>query len=252
MSPPAERSTDGPSVATADPTLGAGCRVLIVEDEPTLAANLHEYLSRRGFEVDLARDGEAALRRLEAQPFDAVVLDLGLPRRSGTEVLDALRRLLGVAAPVLVLTARDALGDKLDAFGLGADDYLVKPVALAEVAARLAALHRRARGEVIDDDRVAGPLRLDRRHREVRVGERVLRLMPMSMRLLERLMREPGRIVSRAELEAALWPDDLPDGDPLRGQIHLLRRALAGADFHGLETVHGVGWRIATAEPLAR
>jgi DNA-binding response OmpR family regulator len=235
--------------AAADRALGAGCRVLLVEDEPTLAANLHEFLSRRGFEVDLAHDGDAALVRLRSQTVDAVVLDLGLPRRSGMQVLDAMRRSLGVAAPVLVLTARDALGDKLDALGLGADDYLVKPVALAEVAARLAALHRRARGEVVDDERVAGALRLDRRHHEVKVGERALRLMPMSMRLLERLMREPGRVVPRAELEAALWPDDLPDGDPLRGQVHLLRRALATAGFHGLETVYGVGWRIAVPPP---
>lgn len=223
--------------------------MLIVEDEPTLATNLHEFLSRRGFEVDLAGDGAAALARLAAQTFDAIVLDLGLPRLPGTEVLDGLRRALGVATPVLVLTARDALGDKIDAFGLGADDYLVKPVALAEVAARLAALHRRARGEVVDDVRVAGTLRLDRRRREVRVGDAPLRLMPMSMRLLERLMREPGRVVPRSELEAALWRDDLPDGDPLRGQIHLLRRALVGAGFSGLETVHGVGWRIAAPQP---
>ena len=233
------------SRAEADRALGTGCRVLIVEDEPTLAANLHEFLSRRGFEVDLAHDGDAALVRLQSQTVDAVVLDLGLPRRSGMQVLDALRRSLGVAAPVLVLTARDALGDKLDALGLGADDYLVKPVALAEVAARLAALHRRVRGEVVDDERVVGPLRLDRRRRAVTVDDRPLRLMPMSMRLLERLMREPGRVVPRAELEMALWPDDLPDGDPLRGQVHLLRRALVAAGFHGLETVHGVGWRIA-------
>lgn len=242
--PPMTRTTP---VAGADPTLGGGCRVLIVEDEPTLAANLHEFLSRRGFEVDLAHDGVAALDRLGAQSFDTLVLDLGLPRLGGTQVLDALRRALGVATPVLVLTARDGLGEKLDAFGLGADDYLVKPVALAEVAARLAALHRRARGDVVDDERTAGPLRLDRRRREVWVGEVPVRLMPMSMKLLERLMREPGRIVQRIELEAALWPDDLPDGDPLRSQVHLLRRALAGAGFHGLETVHGVGWRIVAA-----
>ena len=230
-------------------TPGAGCRVLVVEDEPTLAANLHDYLSARDFEVDLAGDGAAALDRLESHRFDAVVLDLGLPRLPGSEVLERLRRRLGLALPVLVLTARDALGDKLDAFAIGADDYLVKPVALAEVAARLAAMHRRGRGEVVADTLVAGALALDRAHREVRVGGRPLRLMPMSMRLLERLMRDAGRVVPRAELEAALWPDDPPDGDALRGQVHLLRRALSAAGFDGLETVHGIGWRIAAGEP---
>lgn len=224
---------------------GDGCRVLVVEDEPTLAANLHEYLTLRGFEVDLSRDGAAALARIEAEPFDVIVLDLGLPRLTGTEVLERIRRRLAMPVPVLVLTAREALGDKLDAFAIGADDYLVKPVAMAEIAARLAAMHRRARGAIVEGTLVAGPLELDRARWEVRVDGRPLRLMPMSMRLLERLMRDAGRVVPRVELEAALWPHDLPDGDPLRGQIHLLRRALAAAGFERLETVHGVGWRLA-------
>lgn len=223
--------------------------MLVVEDEPTLAANLHDYLSARGFEVDLARDGTAAIARLETDPYDAIVLDLGLPRLAGTEVLERLRRRLGLPLPVLVLTARDALGDKLDVFALGADDYLVKPVALAEVAARLAAMHRRTRGTVVEATLVAGPLELDRARWEVRIAGRALRLMPMSMRLLERLMRDAGRVVPRAELEATLWPHDLPDGDPLRGQVHLLRRALSAAGFEGLETVHGVGWRLAVDAP---
>lgn len=222
------------------------CRVLVVEDERTIAANLHEYLEARGFDVDVAHDGAAAIVRLGTGTFDVVVLDLGLPRMSGSAVLEQLRRRLRRATPVLVLTARDALGEKLDAFALGADDYLVKPFAMAEVAVRIAALHRRASGSTVDEVLAAGPLRLDRRTHEARVGEQALRLAPMSMRLLERLLRDPGRVVPRGELEAALWPDDPPDGDALRSQIHLLRRALVAAGFGGLETVHGVGWRLAT------
>jgi DNA-binding response OmpR family regulator len=221
-------------------------RVLVVEDERTIAANLHEYLSARGMVVDLAYDGAAALARLGAETFDAIVLDLGLPRIEGTALLAQLRRVLGVPTPVLVLTARDTLNDKIDAFALGADDYIVKPFALAEVAARLGALVRRARGAVVDDVLRAGTLRLDRRTHEAWLGERPLRLMPMSMRLLELLMRDPGRVVTRTELLAALWPHDAPEGDPLRGQVHLLRRALVGAGHPGLDTVHGVGWRLAT------
>ena len=222
------------------------CRVLVVEDERTIASNLHAYLGARGFDVDVAHDGATALVRLDAGTFDVVVLDLGLPRTSGGAVLEQMRRRLRLATPVLVLTARDALGDKIDAFALGADDYLVKPFAMAEVAVRIAALHRRASGATVDDVLAAGPLRLDRRAHEARVGEQVLRLAPMSMRLHERLLRDPGRVVPRGELEAALWPDDPPDGDALRSQIHLLRRALVAAGFDGLETVHGVGWRLAS------
>lgn len=223
------------------------CRVLIVEDDRTIATNLHDYLSARGFEVDLAHDGPAAIARIGAETYDALVLDLGLPRIDGIGVLDHLRRTLGSGTPVLILTARDALNTKLDAFALGADDYLVKPFALAEVAARLDALHRRSQGAVVDAMLHAGPLRLDRRTHEAWVGDQPLRLMPMSMRLLERLMRDPGRVVGRPELEAVLWPDDPPEGDALRGQIHLLRRALAAAGYTGLETLHGVGWRLKPA-----
>ncbi len=227
------------------PDARSRCRVLVVEDERTIAANLHDFLGARGFDVDVAYDGAAAIARLGTGTFDVVVLDLGLPRMSGGAVLEQLRRTLRLATPVLVLTARDALGDKLDAFALGADDYLIKPFAMAELAVRIAALHRRASGSTVDDVLTAGALRLDRRTHEACVGERALRLTPMSMRLLERLLRDPGRVVPRGELEAALWPDDPPDGDALRSQIHLLRRALVAAGFGGLETVHGVGWRLA-------
>jgi DNA-binding response OmpR family regulator len=196
-----DRTRDARSPGTET---GGACRVLVVEDDGTIAANLHEYLEARGFIVDLARDGAAAIARLGTETYDVVVLDLGLPRLTGQEVLERLRRRLGIATPVLVLTARGALGDKLDAFGLGADDYLVKPFALAEVAVRIAALHRRAIGATVEEALCAGPLRLDRRAHEARVGERALRLTPMSMRLLERLLRDPGRVVPRGELEATL------------------------------------------------
>ena len=219
-------------------------RVLVVEDERTIAANLHDFLSARGMQVVLAYAGAAALARLGSETFDAIVLDLGLPRIEGTALLGQLRRVLGVPTPVLVLTARDTLNDKLDAFALGADDYIVKPFALAEIAVRLGALVRRARGAVVDDVLRAGTLRLDRRTHEAWVGDKPLRLMPMSMRMLELLMRDPGRVVTRGELLAALWPHDAPEGDPLRGQVHLLRRALVATGHPGLDTVHGVGWRL--------
>ncbi len=235
-----------PQPARAD---AAPCRVLVVEDDRTIMSNLVEYLEGRGFAVDYAHDGKAALARLGADTFDVIVLDLGLPRVDGLHVLQQLRRTLAVQTPVLVLTARDDLSSKHQAFTIGADDYLVKPFALAEVELRIGALHRRARGTVVDAVRRAGTLRMDLRTREVRVGPTVLRLMPRSMQILDMLMRDPGRVVPRAELEAALWPHDAPSGDALRSQIHLLRQALTDAGFHGLETVHGVGYRLRDAPP---
>jgi DNA-binding response OmpR family regulator len=227
-------------------------RVLIVEDDRTIVGNLLEYLEARGLAVDSAHDGAAALARLAADTYDVIVLDLGLPRADGLHVLQQLRRRLGIATPVLVLTARDALASKAEAFELGADDYVVKPFALAEIEMRIRALDRRARGAAVEDVRRAGALALDRRTRQVRVGDAVLKLAPRGMQILDLLLQDPGRVVTRAELEAALWPHDPPTSDALRSQIHLLRQALAAAGYDGLETVHGVGWRLRTEVPSSR
>ncbi|MEW5880045.1 MAG: response regulator transcription factor [Pseudomonadota bacterium] len=221
-------------------------RVLIVEDDRTIVGNLVEYLEARGFAADSAHDGAAAIARLASDTYDAIVLDLGLPRTDGLQVLQHLRRRLAVATPVLVLTARDALASKAEAFELGADDYVIKPFALAEIEMRIRALHRRARGAAVEDVRRAGALALDRRTHEVRVGNVPLKLAPRSMQILDMLLLDPGRVVTRAELEAALWPNDPPASDALRSQIHLLRQALAQAGYDGLETVHGVGYRLRT------
>jgi DNA-binding response OmpR family regulator len=227
------------------------CRVLVVEDERTIAANLVEYLEVHGHPVDTAYDGPAAIARLSSETYDVIVLDLGLPRAGGLQVLQHLRNILGVPTPVLVLTARDQLSSKLECFKAGADDYLTKPFVLAEAQTRIAALHRRASGATVADVLRAGELQLDRRTRKVQVGAIPVRLMPRSMRILELLLRDPGRVVTRAELEAALWPDDAPETDALRSQIHLLRRALVQAGFNGLETVHGVGYRLRCESPAA-
>ncbi len=219
-------------------------RVLVVEDDPTLAANLVEYLEGQGWSVDNAHDGAAAMARVSADTFDVIVLDLGLPRADGLAVLNHLRRTLGRSTPVLVLSARDALSSKIECLNQGADDYLTKPFVLAEVDARLKALDRRARGALVDDLRQVGALRLDRRTHQVHVGATALKLAPRSMQILELLLRDPGRVVTRTELETALWPHDTPGPDALRAQIHLLRQALTQAGFHGLETLHGVGYRL--------
>ncbi len=238
-------ASHGPSERPID----ARCSILVVEDDRTIAGNLVEYLEHLGQRVDVAYDGTAAIARIGGETFDVIVLDIGLPRIDGLAVLAHLRDRLGSTTPVLLLTARDELASKAAGFRAGADDYLTKPFALAEVAMRISALHRRATGEVASQVLRAGSLRLDRRTWELDVGGQPLKLTPKSLRLLEHLMRDPGRMVTRAELEAALWPDDPRRSDTLRSQIHILRRALAQAGFHGLETVHGVGYRIRCETP---
>ncbi|MDX3904767.1 MAG: response regulator transcription factor [Pigmentiphaga sp.] len=223
-------------------------RVLVVEDEMTISANLCAYLEARGFVVDVAYDGQSALYRLATETFDAILLDIGLPGADGVTVLHRLRTELRQATPVLLLTARDALEQKLDAFAQGADDYVTKPFALAEVEARVRALLNRAAGAVANPVRRFGPLSYDARTREVRVADRLVRLTPKTNRIVEALIRDPGRVVSRAELETALWGRDVPETDALRSQIHLLRKALSEAGFDGLETVHGIGYRLSDSQ----
>jgi DNA-binding response OmpR family regulator len=219
-------------------------KVLVVEDESTIAGNLLQYLEMQGWQADVAYDGPAAMARVGAESWDVIILDIGLPRADGFQVLHHLREHLLLATPVLILTARGELDARLRGFGLGADDYLSKPFSLAEVHARIQALHRRASGSVVSQASQVGPLRLDRRTRQVTVNGKPVRLMPRSMQILERLMRVPGEVVHRTELERILWPSGDHPPEALRSQVYLLRRALGEVDYDGLETVHGVGFRL--------
>ena len=223
---------------------GKRIKVLVVEDELTIAGNLLQYLELRGHKPDVAYDGPAAMACMDAEGWDVIVLDIGLPRADGFQVLHHLRERLLLATPVLILTARGELDAKMRGFSMGADDYLQKPFALAELEARVQALHRRASGSVVAQALVSGALRLDRRTRQVSVAGRTLKLMPRSMQLLERLIRHPGEVVRREELERVLWPEGDAPADALRGQVYLLRRALSEAGYDDLETVHGVGFRL--------
>jgi DNA-binding response OmpR family regulator len=223
-------------------------RVLIVEDDLTIAGNLYSYLEVRGFVPDVAYEGTAAVARLAGERFDAVILDLGLPGMDGYGILRHLRLVLLLAVPVLILTARDDLEDKLAGFSHGADDYLTKPFALPEVEARLRALIQRATGVVAPTTQLFSALSLDRRTRRVTVHGKPVHLTRKSAHILELLLRDPGRVLSRDELETALWGGDSPSSDALRSQMHLLRRALSEAGFDGIETVHGLGWRLVASD----
>ncbi|MEO6364254.1 MAG: response regulator transcription factor [Caldimonas sp.] len=220
-------------------------RLLIAEDDFRIASNLHTYLERKGFEVDTVYNGRAALHRCSVERFDAVLLDLGLPGLDGLSFLQRLRAELRSGVPVLVISARSDLGDKLAGFEHGADDYLTKPFALAEVEARLRALLKRAAGgSVAEPVRRFGSLEFDTRSGEACVAGSPLRLTPKAGLLLELLLRNPGSVVRRQAVEEALWPGGAPQPDAVRSQIHWLRRALGEHGGCGLETLHGVGWRL--------
>ncbi|MGH8617306.1 MAG: response regulator transcription factor [Burkholderiales bacterium] len=220
-------------------------RFLIIEDDRTIAANLYDYLEGRGHAVDAAADGVTGLHLAVTHDFDAIVLDLGLPGMDGLYVCRKLRTEAHCDAPVLMLTARDTLEDKRGGFAAGADDYLVKPFALGEVEMRLIALARRRQRRVVSRMLRAGALTLDPRTLEVAVGGRTVKLPPKGLRLLEVLMSDPGRVFSRAELEAAVWGEAQASSDTLRSQMHLLRRALVEAGVDTVENVHGMGYRLA-------
>ena len=224
-------------------------RVLIIEDDLDIATNLYEFLEGRGCVVDMARDGVSGMHLAVSGEFDAIVLDLGLPGMDGLSLCSKLRREARLDVPVLILTARDVLDDKLTAFDCGADDYLVKPFALREVEARLKALVARRRGRVVNRKMVHGAIAFDPGNMAVSVDGRPVHLSRKCLLLLEMMMSAPNRVYSRAELEQALWGDEHPQSDSLRSHMHLLRRALTDASgLSPIETVHGVGYRFASAD----
>jgi DNA-binding response OmpR family regulator len=223
---------------------GRASRILVVEDDLQIASNLHTFLDREGFAVDSVYNGQAALHRCSVERFDLIVLDLGLPGVDGLTFLQRLRGELRASTPVLIISARTDLDDKLAGFEHGADDYLTKPFALAEVGARVRALLHRAGGGAVDPVLRFGPVELDRGSGEVRVGGALVHLTPKAAQLLELLLRKPGQLLRRQAIEAALWPDATPQADALRSQTHTLRKALAEHGFDGVETVHGVGLRL--------
>jgi DNA-binding response OmpR family regulator len=224
-------------------------RILIIEDDPAIAANLYDFIESQGHTVDAASDGITGLHLAVTGGFDAIVLDLGLPAMDGVTLCRKLREEAHNETPVLMLTARDTLEDKLEGFSRGADDYLVKPFALKEVEARLAALHKRRAGQVAPRTLAAGGITLDPHTLAIRFGGKDVRLPPKCIRLLETLMGQPNRVYSRKDLEAAVWGENQPNSDTLRSHMHVLRRELSQAGgYDPIENVHGLGYRLVTRE----
>jgi len=208
------------------------------------------HLKLEGLMVVAVGDGNEALRHVRAEPFDVVVLDLMLPGLDGLSLCRQLRQAGRTQVPVLMLTAKDLLADKIEGFEAGADDYLVKPFSLAELDARLKALVRRARVPQASRILSVGDLRFDLDTLEAeRSGER-LKLNPTTRRLLIVLLQNSHRVVTRAELERELWGDHPPQGDFLRAHMHALRTAIdKNFAIKLLHTIHGTGYRL-SAEPV--
>jgi DNA-binding response OmpR family regulator len=220
-------------------------RILLVEDDALLGDALRAGLGQQGFQIDWVRDGVAAERELRATPYDAAILDLGLPRQDGLVTLSAARQ-AGVATPVLILTARDEVADRVQGLDLGADDYVVKPVDLHELAARLRALIRRAHGQT-HDRLVVQQVTLDLSARTVLLDAHPVALSTREFDLLHILMLNADRAMSRAQLEERLynWRDDV-DSNAIEVHMHHLRRKLPGVS---IDTVRGVGYRMPKETP---
>jgi two-component system OmpR family response regulator/two-component system response regulator QseB len=222
-------------------------RILLAEDDPLLGDGLRAGLRQLGFEVDWVRDGQAAERELRTQAYAAAVLDLGLPLRDGLEVLAGVRR-AGVGLPVLVLTARDAVPDRVHGLDIGADDYVVKPVDLHELAARLRALVRRAHGQAQECLSVQDIELYPAARSVLKAGEPVA-LAAREFDLLHALMLNADRVLSREQLEQRLysWGQEV-ESNAVEVHIHHLRRKLGAAL---IQTLRGVGYTLPRTPPGA-
>ncbi|TMH73742.1 MAG: response regulator [Betaproteobacteria bacterium] len=219
-------------------------RVLLVEDDRMIGESIRAALKQDGSAVDWVRDGRSAESTLATEQFDLVLLDLGLPQRDGLEILRAMR-LRHDQTPVIVLTARDALQDRVAGLDAGADDYLVKPFELEELAARIRAVTRRKAGRAEPAIEV-GDVRLDPSMRQVTRGGEPVVLSAREYAVLEALMSRPGAILSRAQLEDRLygWGDAI-ESNAVSVYVHQLRRKL-GSDF--IRNVRGVGYYVGRPE----
>lgn len=224
-------------------------RALIVEDNRDICANIATYLEKAGYVLDFAHDGVTAMNLAVTNPFDVIVLDLMIPRMDGLSFCQSLRDEAKIETPVLMLTARDTLDDRLKGFDAGADDYLVKPFALQELHARLRALYKRSHRNS-DNLLTVCDLTLNRSTLQVRRAGRRVEIYPAGMKLLRRLMEESPSVVDRDELETLLWADERPDGDALRSHMYKLRQAIDRPfDRPLIHTVHRIGYRIAEDTP---
>lgn len=226
--------------------------ILLVEDHHALAATVGEFLELHGMVVDYANNCQTAMHLLRQNTYHCAVLDLNLPDGTGYDICHDIRQNLGLSLPVIMLTARDTLDDKLDGFGVGADDYLVKPFELKELVARISAHIKRARGQVGHAHLVLGDLILDiQKNTVMRAGIKI-ELPRIQFKLLTLLMRQASQVVTRQAMERELWGDEMPDSDALRSHIYNLRKAIDKPfELKLIHTIAGVGIKLDASDPQA-
>jgi DNA-binding response OmpR family regulator len=219
--------------------------ILLIEDNHDIAAMIGDHLEHSGYEVDFAADGVTGLHLAVTEDFDAIILDLMLPGMDGMKVCQKLRNEAGKATPILMLTARDTLEDKVAGLDAGADDYLVKPFELEELDARLRALLRRSSGEVTAEVLRVGDLELNPGTLEVRRCGQLITLTPIGLKLLMALMKASPKVLSRRALEREVWGEIAPDSDALRSHLYNLRKAIDKPfDAVMLHNIPGMGYRL--------
>jgi len=223
--------------------------ILLVEDHHDIAAMIGDHLEQSGYEVDYAADGLTGLHLAVTGSFDAIILDLMLPGMDGLELCRKVREDASKDTPILMLTARDTLEDKVAGLDAGADDYLVKPFEMEELDARLRAMLRRAAGDIASQVLRVSDLEVNTGTMEVKRAGKLLTLTPISMKLLIALMKASPNVISRRDLERAVWDDIVPDSDALRSHLYNLRKVIDKPfDTPLLHTVAGMGYRLVELE----
>jgi len=223
-------------------------RVLIIEDHKDIAEMLYDFFERRDYELDYASDGRIGFNLASQNEYDIILLDLMLPEMDGLDVCKRLRGESKVYTPILMLTARDTLEDKVKGLDMGADDYLVKPFEILELEARINALMRR-KGQITQQEILSvADLELNTGTLEVKRSEQQISLSPIGLKILTILMKESPKVVSRNQLEHEIWGDILPDSDTLRSHMYNLRKQIDKPfELPLLQTIQSRGYRIGDA-----
>ena len=223
-------------------------KILIIEDNPDIVANIYAFFEPKGFELDNAHNGPSGLKLATSNRYDVILLDVMLPGMDGTKLCKALRDDYHNKTPVLMLTARDTVSDKVAGFDSGADDYLIKPFSLIELEARIKALIRRHQDEHFSHSVDIGDLSLNAQEHTVKRAGQLLKLTPTGFKILQTLMAASPRVVSKAELEEAVWGEDIPSSDALRTHLHSVRQQVDKPFAHAMIiTLPGVGYQITTS-----
>ena len=220
-------------------------KILIIEDNPDIVANIYAFFEAKGFELDNAHNGLSGLALAANNRYDVILLDVMLPGMDGTKLCKTLREELHDKTPVLMLTARDTILDKVAGFDSGADDYLIKPFSLVELEARIKALIRRHQDEYFQHSIQVGALSLNAAEHSIKRDDKPLKLTPTGFKILQTLMSASPRVVSKTELEEKVWGQDVPSSDALRTHLHSVRAQVDKPfDRAMIVTMAGVGYQI--------